>query len=147
MHHGRPAERLVYRDCDEADIDAVLSLWSHAEVVPRPTDSADALRIRLRHDRDLFPLALDGDRVVGCLVGGWDGWRGNLYRLAVDPAYRRRGIAERLVEIVEERLKERGAARITSLVFRDEEPSVRFWSAVGYAWDETVDRYAKNLRP
>ena len=138
---------LVYRECGEADIDAVLDFWRRAEAIPRPTDHPAALAIRLQRDNDLFLLAVHDERIVGSLMGGWDGWRGHMYRLAVDPIYLRRGIAERLVEMVEERLKVRGAERITSLVFHDEEQSARFWSAVGYAWDETVDRYAKNLDP
>jgi GNAT superfamily N-acetyltransferase len=39
-------------------------------------------------------------RIVGSVIGGWDGWRGNIYRLAVVPEYRRLGIARRLVKEV-----------------------------------------------
>jgi ribosomal protein S18 acetylase RimI-like enzyme len=44
----------------------------------------------LRRDRRLFLLAWDNSRLVGSLIGGWDGWRASMARLAVDPAYRRR---------------------------------------------------------
>src|SRR5919202_5857534 len=89
------------RACRPEDVDAVLALWQRAEAVPRPTDRPDALLRRLERDPQLFVLAWDGDRLVGSLMGGWDGWRGQVYRLAVDPAYRRRGIARRLFEAVE----------------------------------------------
>ena len=49
-------------------------------------------------DPELFVVATDGSEVIGSLMGGWDGWRGNMYRLAVDPQHRRLGLARRLVE-------------------------------------------------
>ena len=82
-------DTIQLRACRMVDITAVLALWRRAEAVPRPTDNPEALRVRLERDADLFVLAWDGDRLVGTLMGGWDGWRGNVYRLAVDPAARR----------------------------------------------------------
>jgi ribosomal protein S18 acetylase RimI-like enzyme len=136
---------ITFRPCRAEDVPAVLALWQRAEAVPRPTDRPDALLRRLARDRELFVLAWDGERLVGSLMGGWDGWRGNLYRLAVDPAYRRRGIAGQLVAAVEARLRELGAERITSLVFEDEPGAVPFWRGAGYVPDPATRRYARNL--
>jgi ribosomal protein S18 acetylase RimI-like enzyme len=33
----------------------------------------------------------DGE-IVGALIAAWDGWRGNMYRLAVREGHRREGI-------------------------------------------------------
>ena len=133
------------RPCRPADVDAVLALWQRAEAVPRPTDRPDALLRRLERDPDLFILAWDGDRLVGSLMGGWDGWRGQMYRLAVDPDYRRRGLARRLVEAVEARLRALGAERVTSLVFVHEPGAASFWHRAGYRPDPATARYAKDL--
>jgi ribosomal protein S18 acetylase RimI-like enzyme len=134
------------RPCRDGDVEAVLALWQRAEAVPRPTDRPDALLRRLERDRDLFVLAWDGERLVGSLMGGWDGWRGQMYRLAVDPEYRRQGLARRLVDFVEERLRALGAERITSLVFVHEPGAADFWHGAGYQPDAATERYTKNLR-
>jgi ribosomal protein S18 acetylase RimI-like enzyme len=42
---------------------------------------------------------------VGTLVAAWDGWRGNMYRLAVLPEHRRAGIGRELVDAGYERDK------------------------------------------
>ncbi len=136
---------IVLRPCRLEAVEAVLALWRRAEAVPRPTDTAAALRLRLERDAELFQLAWDGERLVGSLLGGWDGWRGNMYRLAVDPEYRRRGIARRLVAAVEAALRARGCERITSLVFEDEPGAAAFWRGAGYAPDPATRRYAKDL--
>jgi ribosomal protein S18 acetylase RimI-like enzyme len=136
---------ITLRPCRDEDVEEVLALWQRAEAVPRPTDRPDALLRRLERDRELFVLAWDGERLVGSLMGGWDGWRGNMYRLAVDPAYRRQGIARRLVAEVESRLRDLGCERITSLVFVDEPGAADFWRNVGYTPDPATSRYTKNV--
>jgi ribosomal protein S18 acetylase RimI-like enzyme len=90
-------------------------------------------------------LAWDGSALVGSLMGGWDGYRGQMYRLAVDPAYRRRGIAGALVEAVEGELRRLECERITALVFKDEPGAPEFWREAGYTPDPVIVRYAKNL--
>jgi len=135
---------VTYRSAVLDDIPAVLALWERA-AQPRATDNAAALRLAIEHDAELVILAIAGGAVVGTLVAGWDGWRGNMYRLAVDPDYRRRGIAEELVHRAEDVLRLRGAQRITSLVLADELAAARFWQSVGYESDPSVERHAKNL--
>src|SRR4051812_3680687 len=98
-------DAIVLRPCRVEDIEPVLALWRTADTIPRPTDHRAALAVRLQRDRVLFQLAWDGQTLVGSLLGGWDGWRGNLYRLAVHPAYRRHGLALRLVQAVERELR------------------------------------------
>ncbi len=73
------------------DVKQVLELWRRAGAEPSVTDDPGALRRRLRRDRNLFVLAWDRGRLVGTLIGGWDGWRGHLYRLAVDRPVAGRG--------------------------------------------------------
>ena len=123
----------------------MLSLWQKANAVPRPTDRADALLKRLEHGDDLFVVAVADGHIIGSLIGGWDGWRGGLYRLAVDPAFRRAGIGTRLVREVEERLRRIGAERVPIRVFFGEPGAVRFWESVGYRPDRDEAIFVKDL--
>ena len=133
------------QSCRLEDLEAVLILWRRAGTVPLATDRIDVLKRRLRRDPQLFMLAWDGSALVGSLMGGWDGYRGQMYRLAVDPAYRRRGIARALVEAVEGELRRLECERITALVFKDEPGAPEFWREAGYTPDPVIERYAKNL--
>jgi ribosomal protein S18 acetylase RimI-like enzyme len=138
-------EQIEIRPCRVRDIEGVLALWVLAASRPGATDTTAVLRMRLRRDRDLFLVALDGARVVGSVMGGWDGWRGQFYRLAVAPEYRRIGLASRVVTAVEERLRALGVKRIGLLVVKNEPAAVAFWKSRGYVGDRTVERYAKNV--
>ena len=128
-------------------MEKVLDLWRRAAAEPSVTDHADALRRRLDRDPSLFVLAWERGRLVGSLIGGWDGWRGHMYRLAVDPACRRHGVARRLVEDVEARLRRLGAVRVDGIVVKRNRTGGVFWRALGYRHHVEVARYVKDLRP
>ena len=76
---------------------------------------------------------------------GWDGWRGNMYRLAVRADRRRRGIARALVEAGHEHLRSFGAPRITALVGAEEGDAQALWRAAGYERDTKIVRFVRNL--
>jgi ribosomal protein S18 acetylase RimI-like enzyme len=132
------------RPCRDEDIDAVLSLWARSTAAGG-SDTAEAIAVRLERDRELFILAWDGLKLVASVIGGWDGWRGNIYRLAVEPEYRRMGLGSQLVELVELRLRAMGARRMTALVLVDEPGATEFWASAGYAHDPETERYAKDF--
>jgi N-acetylglutamate synthase-like GNAT family acetyltransferase len=84
-------------------------------------------------------------RLAGSIIGAFDGWRGNIYRLAVHPGHRRQGVARALLVEVEKKLTQQGAKRITALVEKDHPESMPFWEAVGYRVDDKIVRRVRNL--
>ncbi len=139
-----PRTVVTIRNGTASDIDAVLGFWRHATTEPSTTDDAASLALLLAHAPDALLLTVDGEMLIGTLIVGWDGWRGSMYRLAVDPACRRRGIATALVEEGERRLVARGARRLHMIVVAAEEPAKSFWTAVGYHTKDQL-RFVKNL--
>ena len=134
------------RAASAGDIDSVLAVWAEARSAAAQThDDPEVVRRLLDRDPGALLVAESGGKVVGVLIAGWDGWRGNVYRLAVLPAYRRQGIARQLVEAGHERLRAQGARRVTALVGGEEGGAHRLWRAVGYQRDEFVHRFVRNL--
>lgn len=128
----------------DADVAAVLALWALADAVPSVTD--DETNVRRAVEHEVLLLACEGERIVGTLIATFDGWRGNMYRLAVDPAHRRRGLARALVAEGERRLEAQGCRRVTALVVAAEDHATGFWPQAGYELDERIARYVKTTR-
>jgi ribosomal protein S18 acetylase RimI-like enzyme len=131
------------RPCVAGDVAAVLELWRGSEASPSPTDNPEAVARLMREPAAALLVAVDGERVVGTVIAGWDGWRGNIYRLAVRTEYRRRGIARALVAEAEAMLRTRGCVRVSALVEHDHPWAVAFWEAAGYRRDVRMARYTK----
>jgi ribosomal protein S18 acetylase RimI-like enzyme len=145
MMNDRGVGRLSIRECRLQDVEAVLELWRQAEATPGVTDTADDLRRVIRDAPGVVLVAEVESQLVGSIIGTFDGWRGNIYRLAVHPEHRRQGIARALVAEVEKRLAQQGARRITALVEKDRPWAMTFWEAVGYWVDERIVRRVRNL--
>jgi len=110
---AQPVIRRVHDD----ELAAVLRLWQAAGVTPPSvSDSIEGLTQLMREPAALLLVATINDQIIGSVIGGWDGWRGNIYRLAVAPEHRRKGIARQLVEEVSRRLFAKGGTRISALV-------------------------------
>jgi ribosomal protein S18 acetylase RimI-like enzyme len=136
-------EGVTVRRAERGD---VLALWArersgHASVADRPQDLeqlvADSPAALLVAERD--------GEIVGALIAAWDGWRGNMYRLAVGDDCRREGIGTALVRAGEAYLRSRGARRVTALVAFDDEAAGGFWDSAGYPRDQEIGRRVRNL--
>lgn len=126
------------------DVPELLALWSvAAENDSRPGDTAQAVLTLLDRDPGACLIARHGDRIVGTLVAGWDGWRAHLYRLAVHPAMRRQGIAQALLDAGAARLRSLGATRLDAMVLADNELGQALWRAAGYSPQAQWRRWVK----
>jgi ribosomal protein S18 acetylase RimI-like enzyme len=138
------SERVTIRTGTADDARVVLGLWRDADAAESRTDD-DAIRSLVARDPVALLIAEVGGEPVGTLIVGWDGWRGALYRLAVLPEWRRRGIARLLVGEAERRLRESGARRVAAMVIADHDQAVSFWSALGYGADPRLGRFVRML--
>jgi ribosomal protein S18 acetylase RimI-like enzyme len=133
------------RSAAEKDIASVLDLWVVADSVPSVSDSPEGLaRLVAVDPRALLVAEFDGV-LVGSLIAAWDGWRGSFYRLAVSPEHRRKGLATMMLREGEQRLRERGALRLTAIVADDEEGAMAFWRAAGYERQQHRARFVRHI--
>jgi len=131
------ADNFIIREVRVDDIEALLALWRATESGPSVTDTPQHLSMLVEKAPDLFLAAEADGRIVGSVLGGWDLWRGHIYRLAVHPDVQRRGLARRLVSEIEVRLRARGATRIYALAL-PRDAALAFWQTQPYTESEDV---------
>lgn len=135
----------VLREATLIDIPIVLDFWKLAAEGTNREDSAPALVRLLERDPAALMLAVEDGRIVGSLIAGWDGWRCHLYRFAVHPDRRRRGIGRALLEAAERRFEVSGAHRADAMVLADNEIAHPAWAASGYVPQPEWVRWVKAL--
>lgn len=125
-----------FRQADEPE---VIELWKSVFGYAAPhNDPATVIRQKMKADPDLFLVAAWEGAVVGTAMGGYDGHRGWIYSLAVDPGHRRRGLATALVRHVERVLAERDCRKVNLQVLASNTGTVAFYQKLGYSIEERV---------
>ena len=116
------------------DYDQIISPFRTCGLDPkiRGRDSRPAIARQLRSNRGLYLGAFDGDRLVGTVLGTHDSRKGWINRLAVHPAYRRRGLARRLVRTCERALRARRIEMFCALIETDNDASEAVFRSLGY---------------
>jgi ribosomal protein S18 acetylase RimI-like enzyme len=129
------------------DYPAARLLWESMEqgVHVGRSDALEEIEKKLRRDPDLFLLAEADGRLVGTVMGGFDGRRGLIYHLAVASEYRNQGLASRLMDEVEQRLREKGCLKCYLLVLDGNEQAAQFYEKRGWDLMDQVRLYGREL--
>jgi ribosomal protein S18 acetylase RimI-like enzyme len=128
--HIRP-----YRPADE---DSVVALWVRCDLARPWNDPRKDIRRKLAVRADLFLVGeLDG-AVVGTVMVGYDGHRGWINYLGVDPACRRRGLGRALMAEAERLLRQAGCPKINLQVRTSNAEAIEFYRRIGFALDDVV---------
>ncbi len=132
----------AYCASDQAKL---ISLWERCGLVRPWNVPADDIAAKLAYQPELLFVAEDpkpaaGDRqgIVGSLMAGYDGHRGWVNYLAVDPQLRRSGLGRALMEHAEAALRALGCPKINLQIRETNTGVVAFYHALGYQVDEVV---------
>jgi ribosomal protein S18 acetylase RimI-like enzyme len=117
----------------------VIALWNN--VFDHPTEHrlpSRSIDLKLAHRDRLFFVAMAGDQVIGTVIAGYDGHRGWLYSVSVDPGHRRQGIGEALVRHAEAALVKLGCLKINLQVVNTNAEIVPFYESLGYSVEHHI---------
>ncbi len=128
------------------DYEAVLNLWQNAGegIGVGQSDQLEEIGKKVRQAPDLFILAESGSRIIGTVIGGYDGRRGMLYHLAVAEDFRGQGIGTLLMDEIEARLREKGCRKAYLLV-KQGNRAAEMYEKRGWGEMTHVRLFGKNL--
>lgn len=129
-----------------AEAPSLIALWEiAAENDARPVDTTAAVEVLLARDPASLLVAESDGRIVGSVIAGWDGWRAHLYRLAVHPDVRRRGVGRLLLAAAREHLAELGATRLDAMVLEGNDLGQAIWHAEGFVSQQEWRRWVRSV--
>ena len=132
---------ITFRKLTIEDYDQMISLWEKVGLPykPKGRDSREAIKNQIEADPELFLGAFHREKLVGTVIGSYDfrmkGW---INRLAVDPEYRGKGIAKRLVMEMEQILKSKGVVVIAALIELPNSASLNLFKKLGYTVHDNI---------
>lgn len=132
------------RPFEDADEDAVIALWSRCGLLRAWNDPHKDIARKRRVQREFFLVGMVDGAIAGSVMAGYEGHRGWINYLAVDPARRRQGMGRALMVEAERRLRELGCPKINLQVRRDNVEAIAFYERIGFREDEVVS-FGKRL--
>ncbi len=129
------------------DYPAVRNLWEGMEkgVHVGRSDTPQEIEKKILRDPDLFLVAEEDGRIIGSVIGGYDGRRGLLYHLAVARGFRHHGLGGQLLDEVEGRLRDKGCLKCYLMVTLDNPDVERFYQKRGWHFMDYVRPFGKEL--
>lgn len=142
MPMTQPQAPLI-RSFEPGDEAAVIALWQRCGLVRAWNDPAKDIARKLAVQPELFGVMVDErpgheGAVLGTVMAGYEGHRGWINYLAVDPAAQRHGLGRALMNWAEARLAEAGCPKINLQVREGNEPVLGFYAAIGFTSDGVV---------
>jgi ribosomal protein S18 acetylase RimI-like enzyme len=122
-----------------SDRDALVSLWASVFPNDPPRNEPGAMiDNKMRVQPELLLVAEEEGRIVGAVIAGFDGTRGWVYHVAVDPAHRRRGVGTALVEAAVEGLRALGCPKVNLQIRMENRGVVDFYRTLSFEVEEHV---------
>ena len=132
----------VYNDNDRKK---VIELWKTCKLVRPWNDPDKDLDRKNKIGKKLFLILELDNKIIGSIMGGYDGHRGVINYLAVEPTYRGNGFGKMLINAVENKLKKLGCPKINLLVRSDNIDVENFYKDINYHKQEDVFVFGKRL--
>ncbi|MGQ9529977.1 MAG: GNAT family N-acetyltransferase [Candidatus Bathycorpusculaceae bacterium] len=123
----------------------MVKLWSRAKLPfkPKGRDSKEAIAAQMKANPDFFLGVFEGGRLIGTVIISCDMRKGWINRLAVDPDYRMRGVAQALIAESEKILKAHGIRIVCALIEDYNVASRNLFRKLGYVEHRDIIYFSK----
>ena len=131
--------KISIRPFREEDQDNVIQLWDKVfPDAPPHNNPARDIRTKREVQPELFLIAVVEEVIVGTAMAGFDGHRGWVYYLGVDPDFQRRGIGTALMKRVESRLLGLGCPKLNLQIRSNNDEVQAFYESLGYFLEDRL---------
>lgn len=117
---------------------AIIELWHKCDLIRPWNNPKMDIERKLKVNPELFLVGIIDGQVVASVMGGYEGHRGWVNYLAVDPTCQRRGLGRQIMEAVEKKIVARGCPKINIQIRTNNNDAVKFYRSIGYKTDEVV---------
>ncbi len=123
---------MVTREYTPEDYDPVIRLWIACGLIKNAGQATQEQLLDFCENGTFLLYNDDSGRIIGTVMGAWDGWRGWIYKLAVAEERRRKGVGTQLLSEVTRRLRGKGARIIRAYVESQNAASLALFKRQGY---------------
>lgn len=139
-------DQMIIRPFHPDDESAVVALWERCGLTRPWNNPRKDIARKMAVQPEWFLVGVVDERIVVTAMAGYDGHRGWINYLAVDPDFRHRGYARAIMERAEQLLLAFGCPKINVLIRSDNAAAIAFYERIGFAQDDVLS-FGKRLIP
>jgi ribosomal protein S18 acetylase RimI-like enzyme len=129
---------MLIRPFEPADEGAVIALWQRCGLTRPWNDPCKDIRRKLAVRPEWFLVGVLEGAIVATAMLGYDGHRGWIYYLGVDPAHQRMGLGQMMMAEAERLLRAEGCPKINLQVRTSNAAVIEFYRSIGFVVDDVV---------
>jgi ribosomal protein S18 acetylase RimI-like enzyme len=114
------------------DYDRVLEIWKETELSVVSSDSKKQVERMIKRNPRLCFVGRVNNKIIGVVMGGFDGRRGYVHHLAVDPDYQNRGFGRLIMKELMERFSTLKVHKVHLFVEKRNEKVINFYENLGW---------------
>ena len=122
----------------------VIDLWRKCNLIKPWNDPNQDIDRKLKVNDNLFLIVELNNTLIGSVMAGYDGHRGSVYYLSVDPKYQNKGIGKMLMREIEKKLTDIGCPKINLFIRKSNIEVKKFYQSINYK-NQDILTYGKRL--
>lgn len=130
--------QVTIRPFRPADEPAVIDLWRRCDLLRSQNDPHRDIARKLRVNPEWFLVGETDAGIVAAVMAGYEGHRGWINYLAVDPDRRRGGVGRALMLAAEQRLAAAGCPKINLQVRPENKAAIAFYERIGFSVEGAI---------
>ena len=136
------------REYLDTDYDMIVKLWTliHLTRSNGTIESAEELHTTLQYNPTTFLVVELAGKIIGSVIGTYDGRRGYIAKAGLYPEFQRKGIGSKVGRELITRMKARGVKEIMGFVNKDNQKVLAFYQKFGIQIKEDIIPVELNLR-
>ena len=127
-----PAPRLAIAIIEDADVEAVGTLWQRCGLIRPWNDPRADIALARRGPNSAILIGREGEAIAASVLVGHDGHRGWVYYVAVDPEHQKKGFGRTIMNAAEDWLRRAGIEKLQLMVRPGNEAVRAFYESIGY---------------
>ena len=110
----------------------IIKLWKKAGISVGSTDKKEEIERMLKRNPSLLLVGKLDEKLISVVMGGFDGRRGYVHHLAVDPDYQKKGFGKMIMDELIARFRKMGVHKVHLFIEKYNKEVVEFYINLGW---------------
>lgn len=114
------------------EYEEIVEFWKKAGINVGSSDTREEIERMLQRNPDLFLIGKLDDKIISVVMGGFDGRRGYVHHLAVDPHYQKQSYGKMIMDELIKRFRKKRAHKVHLFIEKYNREVVSFYQNLGW---------------